>query len=96
MFSILLAAIVLGILIATTNEGDFPPWEILLMCLAAAIFPTAVLNFALPEYLFFVGPLVGAICCALAISFTLGMSLPRAIFSSSMFFAVQLGLSFLF
>ena len=93
MLSLFLAGAVLGVLIATTNDGDFPEWQILLICLAAAIFPSAILNFTLPSNLFFVGPIVGAICCAITISITLGMPLLRASFSAGMFFVIQIGLA---
>lgn len=96
MISILLAALVLGVMIALTNDGEFPPWGILIICLAAAIFPTAVLNFVMPESLFFVAPIVGAICCAITISLTLSMSIGRAAFSAGMYFVSQIGLGFLF
>ncbi|MEM9413274.1 MAG: hypothetical protein AAGA30_19350 [Planctomycetota bacterium] len=93
MISILISAIVLGVLIATTNDGDFPDWTILIICLAAAIVPCAILNFALPANLFFVGPIVGAICCAATISATLGMPVVRASFSAGMFFFIQIGMA---
>ena len=95
MLTVFLAGLLLGFLIAVTNEGDFPSWEVIVICLASAIFPCAVLNFTLPASLFFVGPIVGAICCAVAIKLTLGMSLVKAAFSAFMFFAAEIGLSFL-
>ena len=95
MIPILISALILGVLIATTNDGDFPPWEILLLCLAAAIVPCAILNFTLPVGWFFVGPIVGAVCCAATISLTLGMPVLRASFSAAMFFFIQIGLALL-
>ena len=93
MVPILLAGFLLGILIALVNEGDFPEISLLILCLASAIFPTAVLNFFMPANLFFVGPVAGALCCALAIKLFLSVPLGKSVFAAVMYFVIQISLS---
>ena len=72
------------------EEGEFPGWGVMLICVLAALIPSTVVeSFVKPE-LFFLGPLVGSVCCGAAISATCGMTVQRACIAAALFFAVQI------
>lgn len=96
MFGILIAAGMLGIIIAVMEEGDFPGWGPMVISVLGATAPAALLNLYLPSSLFFVGLFVGAACGGFAISATCGMSVKRACIAASIFFACQIVLSLIF
>ena len=96
MIGLLISAALLGIIIAVLDDGDFPGWGSMIICVLAASLPAALVTALLPPALFFVGPVVGAVCGGFAISATCGMSVKRSCIAAGIYFAVQLGLAFLF
>jgi len=96
MFPIIVGAAVLGIIIAVMEEGDFPGWGTTIICVLAAGIPAQIVNSFLPDGLFFVGFIVGAITAGFAISATCGMSVKRACIAAGIYFAVQMGISLFF
>ncbi len=93
MFGWLVAAATLGIIITVMEEGDFPGWIAMIVCVAAAIVPAYIINSLLPPVLFIVGLAVGAVCAGFAISAMCGMSVKRATIAASIFLAIQVGFS---
>lgn len=96
MIGIVVSAALLGIIIAAMEEGDFPGWGVMIVCVLAASVPTAIVNAFLPDGLVLVGAAVGAVCGGLAISATCGMSVKRASIAAAIYLACQIGLSFVF
>ena len=96
MIGILIAAGMLGIIIAVMEEGDFPGWGSMIICVLAAGVPAAIINVFLPPGLSVSGYLVGSVCCGFAISATCGMTVKRACIAAGIYFACQVGLSFVF
>ncbi len=78
MLGLLIGAAILGMVIAAMEDGEFPGWWKMIVCVLAAGIPAATINAALPPAAFIVGLLVGAIGAGFAISFFCGMSLQRA------------------
>jgi hypothetical protein len=95
MLGVLLGAAVLGVIIAVMEDGDFPGWFPLIMCVLAASIPAGILSAVLPPGLFFVGSFVGALCATVAISYFCQMTVWRAFLASQIYFAFQLGLGLL-
>ena len=93
MIGFLLGAGALGIIIAVMEEGEFPGWGKMSLCVLAALVPAIVINAVLPPELFFVGLVVGAACAALAISATCAMTLQRAAIAAGIYLALQMALS---
>jgi ABC-type cobalamin transport system permease subunit len=96
MLGIILGAAVLGIIITVMEEGDFPGWGKMIICVLAALIPAAIINAILPSELFIVGLTVGALCAGLAISATCGMSVKRACIAAGIYLVIQTGISLLF
>ena len=93
MLGIILGAAILGIIIAVMEQGEFPGWGQMVLCVLAAGIPSAVVNSFLPDNLFFIGLIVGAICAGLAISATTGMSVKRATIAASIYLGISIALS---
>lgn len=93
MLGLIIGAGILGIIIALMEQGEFPGWIKMALCVLAAGVPAAILDFLLPRELFFVGPLVGAVCATFAIMATCGMSLKRAGIAAGIYFTIQIALS---
>ncbi|MFN0198516.1 MAG: hypothetical protein ACKVT0_17355 [Planctomycetaceae bacterium] len=96
MLSIILGAVVLGLTIAIMEDEDFPGWGTLFICVLASLLPTILIGRYTPPQLFFVGPVVGAMCGGVAISATCGMSYQRASIAAGIYLAFQIGLSLVF
>ena len=96
MFSVILGAAILGIIIALMEQGSFPGWGVMVICVLAAAVPAMFVNALLPDELFFVGPIVGAVCAGFAISATCGMSVARAMIAAAIYLVIQAGISFAF
>lgn len=94
MLGLILGAAVLGIIIAAMEQGEFPGWGKMIVCVLAAVVPAALVNALLPPELFIIGLVVGAGCAGLAISATTGMSVKRASLAAGIYLAVQVVLSF--
>ena len=90
---LVVSAGVLGIIIAVMEEGDFPGWISMSICVVATMVPTAVISLLVP--LPFLGAVVGAICGGFAISATCGMTVKRASIAAGIFLAFQIGLGLL-
>ena len=95
MLSIFIGAAVLGVIITVMEDGDFPGWFAMVMCILAASIPAGILNAVLPPQLFFIGSFVGALCATVAISYFCQMTVWRAFIASQIYFAFQLGLGLL-
>lgn len=74
LLELIIGAGILGIIIAVMEEGEFPGWSPIIVCLLAASIPAAIVNAVLPPNSFFVGLAVGAVCAGFAISAMCGMS----------------------
>jgi hypothetical protein len=92
----IIGAAILGIIIAVMEQGEFPGWGKMVICVLAAVIPRVILNAVLPPELFFVGLLVGAVCAMFAIMATCGMGPKRAGIAAGIYFAIQFVLSFAF
>ena len=89
MLGIILGAAILGLIIAVMEEGEFPGWGKMIVCVLAAVVPAAIINLLLPPGLFIIGLAVGAVCAGLAISATCGMSVKRASIAAAIYLGVQ-------
>ena len=96
MLGILVSAGILGVIIMTMEEGEFPGWLPMIVCVFAAIIPATLVNAMLPSALFFVGLALGAVCAGLAISATCGMSVKRATMAGGIYLVAQLLLNLVF
>ena len=94
MLGLLIGAAILGIIIAVMEQGDFPGWGKMVICVLAAVVPAAIVNLILPPELFFIGLVVGAVCAAVAIMATCGMDLKRASIASGIYLVIQVVVSF--
>jgi hypothetical protein len=93
MLGLILGAGILGIIIAVMEQGEFPGWGKMIICVLVAVIPAAIINALLPPGLFIIGLAVGALCAGFAISATCGMSVKRASIASGIYFAIQSTLS---
>jgi hypothetical protein len=89
MLSLIIGAGILGIIIAAMEQGDFPGWGKMILCVLVAVIPAAIINALLPPELFIVGLAVGAACAGLAISATCGMSFQRASIAAGIYLGIQ-------
>jgi hypothetical protein len=89
MIGILIGAAILGLIIAAMEEGEFPGWGKMVLCVLAAVLPAALVNALLPPELFIVGLAVGAGCAGLAISALCGMSVKRASIAAAIYLGIQ-------
>ncbi|MCH8047627.1 MAG: hypothetical protein IID44_28370 [Planctomycetes bacterium] len=96
IISAIISAAMLGMIIAAMEEGDFPGWGVMIICVLATVIPMAIIDMLLPASLFFVGPLVGAICGGFAISATCSMSVKRASIAAGLFLVCQIANSLMF
>jgi hypothetical protein len=88
MIGIVIGAGVLGLIIAVMEEGDFPGWGSMILCVLAATIPAAIINLLLPPMLFIVGLAVGAVCAGFAISALCGMSVKRSCIAAGIYLAI--------
>ena len=93
MLGLILGAAVLGIIIALMEQGEFPGWGKMIVCVLAAVVPAALVNAVLPPELFVIGLAVGAVCAGFAIAATCGMSVKRASIAAGIYLAFQVVLS---
>jgi len=93
LLGLLFSAAILGGVIAVMEEGHFPGWDRMILCVLAAVIPAACINYNLPPGLFIVGLAVGATCAAFAISATCGMGLKRSFIAASIYLAIHAALS---
>ena len=89
MLGIILGAAILGIIIAVMEQGEFPGWGKMIICVLAAVIPATIINLLLPPSLFIIGLAVGAACAGFAISATCGMSVKRASIAAGIYLAIQ-------
>ncbi|ADG69256.1 hypothetical protein Plim_3443 [Planctopirus limnophila DSM 3776] len=93
MLGLFLGAAILGLIISIMEEGEFPGWGKMIVCVLAAVIPAAILNAFLPPELFLVGLAVGAFCAGCAISALCGMSVQRAAIAASIYLGINVALS---
>jgi hypothetical protein len=96
MLSIIIGAGVLGLIVAVMEQGEFPGWGGMILCVLAAIIPAAIINALLPPALFIIGLAVGAVCAGFAISAACGMTVKRASIAAGIYLALQVGISLAF
>lgn len=89
LFGLVIGAGILGIIIAVMEEGEFPGWGTMMICVLAAVIPAGIINALLPPGLFIVGLFVGAVCAGFAISATCGMGVKRATIAAGIFLAIE-------
>jgi hypothetical protein len=89
VLGLILGAGILGIIIAVMEEGEFPGWGKMILCVLVAVIPAAIINALLPPGLFVIGLAVGAGCAGLAISATCGMSVKRASIAAGIYLGIQ-------
>lgn len=92
MLALFIGAALLGIIIAVMEEGDFPGWFEMILCVLAAVIPAAIINSMLSPNLFIVGLAVGALCAGFAISALCGMSVKRASIAATIYLVIQAGI----
>lgn len=92
MIGIFLGAAILGGIIALMQESDFPGWVEMIICVVAAMVPTAILAAVLPGSVALLAPVGGAVCAAIAISATCGMTIGRAVVAAVLWMVAQIGL----
>lgn len=93
MVGLVLGAGILGIIIAVMEQGEFPGWGKMILCVLVAVIPAAIVNALLPPELFIIGLAVGAVCAGCAISATCGMGLKRASTAAGIYLAIQATIS---
>jgi hypothetical protein len=93
MVGLFVGAGILGIIIAVMEQGEFPGWGVMIICVLAAVVPAAIINVLLPPGFFLIGLVVGAMIAAFAISATCGMGLQRAGIAASIYLAIQTAIS---
>ena len=97
MLGILIGAAILGGIISIMQQGEFPGWGAMIICVLAALVPAFVINqFLVPPKFFIVGLAVGAVCAGFAISATVGMDVKRSIIAASIYLAIQFAISLIF
>ena len=94
MLGIIIGAAILGSIIAVMEQGDFPGWGSMIVCVLAAVVPATIINIFLPPSLFIIGLAVGAACAGVAISALCGMSLQRSAIAAGIYLAIQTTISF--
>ncbi len=96
MIGLLIGAAILGLIIAGMEQGEFPGWGKMIVCVLAASIPAAIVNMLLPPGLFIIGLAVGAFCAGCAISAFCGMSLRRSSIAAGIYLAIQAAISTIF
>src|SRR5262245_8653824 len=93
ILGLIVGAGILGIIIAVMEQGEFPGWGKMIICVLAAVIPAAIINALLPPGLFVLGLAVGAVCAGFAISWTTGMTVTRASIAAGIYLAIQAAIS---
>jgi hypothetical protein len=96
MLGLIVGAGILGIIIAVMEQGEFPGWGKMVLCVLAAVIPAAVINALLPPGLFIIGLAVGAVCAGFTISALTGMSVKRASIAAAIYLSIQAAISLVF
>jgi hypothetical protein len=89
MLGLIIGAGILGITMAIMEEGEFPGWGKMILCVLAAVLPAAIINALLPPSLFLIGLSVGAVCAGLVISATCGMTVKRACVAAAIYLGIE-------
>lgn len=96
MLGVVVGAGILGLIIAVMEEGEFPGWGSMIVCVLVAVIPAYLINRLLEPQYFIVGLAVGAVMAGAAISLLCGMSFRRASIAAGIYLLIQVGISFLF
>jgi hypothetical protein len=75
------------------EQGEFPGWVAMIICVLAAAISAMIINALLPDGLFIIGLAVGAGCAGFAISAMCGMTVKRACIAAGICLAIQSGIS---
>jgi hypothetical protein len=89
MLGIIVGAGILGLIIAVMEQGEFPGWGPMIVCVLAAAVPAFLINMLLPPSLFIIGLAVGAVCAGFAISALCGMTVKRACIAAAIYLGCQ-------
>lgn len=92
IFVIVVGAAALGIIIAVMEEGEFPGWGRMCVCVVVTSVVSAVAGALIPVGNFVLGPVVGAVVGGGVISATCGMSVGRASIAAGIYLAIQIAL----
>ncbi|QDU98275.1 hypothetical protein [Lignipirellula cremea] len=93
--AIIISAAILGAIVMTIEDGDFPGWIPLTLCCLAASLPAVLINYYLPPGWFILGLAVGAVTGGCALSALLGMSVKRACMAAAIYLAAKVCLALL-
>ncbi|MEZ6141780.1 MAG: hypothetical protein R3B84_14510 [Zavarzinella sp.] len=93
MLALIIGAGILGLIISFMDDGEFPGWGKMLICVFAALLPASIINYLLPPELFFIGLTVGAICATFAIMATCGMTIKEAAIAAGIYLGIQIALT---
>jgi hypothetical protein len=96
IIGIFVGAGILGLIIAVMEQGQFPGWGKMVLCVLAAAVPALIINALLPPGLFIIGLAVGSVCAGFVISATCGMSVKRATIAAAIYLAIQVVISLVF
>jgi hypothetical protein len=96
--AIIIGAGILGIIeiIAVMEEGEFPGWGKMVLCVLAAAIPALIVNFFVPPLLHIIGFAVEAVCAVFAIAATCSMTLQRASIAAGIYLGIQTAISLVF
>jgi hypothetical protein len=89
MLGLFIGAGILGIIIAVMEEGEFPGWGNMIICVLVTLIPAMIINEMLPPEFFLIGLAIGAVCGGLAISLVCRMSVKRASIAASIYMGIQ-------
>lgn len=94
MVGMIFGAALLMVILTVMEGGEMPDWWTMFLCVLAISLPASAVSIAVGPDLWFLGPVVGACCGALAISFLWGMAVQRAGVAAGIYLVIQLGISF--
>src|SRR5262245_35134394 len=92
---LVLGAATLGIIVAVMEQGEFPGWGKMILCVLAGVIPAAIIGLLLRP-LFLVGLAVGAVSAGFAIARTCGMGVKRAIIAAAVGLGIQAAITAVF
>jgi len=99
MFGLIIGAAILGLIIAMMEDGEFPGWGTMIICVLVTGIPSFIVMMVaaatIGESFWFLGPIVGSVSGGCAISATCGMSVKRASIAAAIYCVVQIGISYM-
>ncbi len=98
MCGILMGAAILGIIVAVMEQGEFPGWWNMILCVLASVGTEFFLDAALPDELVYIlgTVLAGAVVAALALWGIVKMTFVRALIASGIYLAIKIAIAVVF